>query len=224
VTDDLPVFEGSGKLLRLIAAFLRRPKRGECPKPDVLAGVPQGRQGLPVICLVSAADPADRADPTALARGIGRFVREAHPRRVPNATLSFPPEPRPSGEKSFESVRTVLELLAQDLSSSVNGRDGRVRFRRFGLVNWLMQQGRERFAGRPGQADPQHDRTLLEGLQEREIRRRGFLGILRGPDTELAIENRAPWWLWLALRVVPSTWLWVLRALGAEYRWLRRQP
>ncbi|WP_259670629.1 hypothetical protein [Streptomyces sp. ID38640] len=41
----------------------------------------------------------------------------------------------PLAPESVEAVRRTLERLAQGFALSVHGSDGRVRFRRFGLVN-----------------------------------------------------------------------------------------
>nr|WSX18866.1 hypothetical protein OG690_02950 [Streptomyces tubercidicus] len=214
--SNIPVFRGAGHLLRLIADLVRRPRRRECPEPVRHRGVAQGREGLPVLCLVSGDDHSQ------LAKGISYFLSHADPRRVPHClhdlqTGSPPPD-------SVEAVRHTLERLAQGFARSVHGSDGRVRFRRFGLVNWLTQAGAAGGAPYPGGLEG-NDHTLLQGLREREFRRRRLFGLLRSPETELAVDGSVPWWVWLfAVHVFPLAWFRIRRGLGREYRWLLNQP
>ncbi|MFF4947809.1 hypothetical protein [Streptomyces chattanoogensis] len=214
----IPVFRGAGHLLRLIADLVRRPRRRECPEPVRHRGVAQGREGLPVVCLVGGGDH------TQLAKGISYFLSHADPRRVPHVLHDLAGAAAPSDPESVEAVRYTLEQLARGFARSVNGSDGRVRFRRFGLVNWLMQTGagggRDDTGGLEGT-----DHTLLRGLREREFRRRRLFGLLRSPETELAVDGTVPWWVWLfAVHVFPLAWFRLRRGLGCEYRWLLNQP
>ncbi|WP_310726031.1 hypothetical protein [Streptomyces sp. N2A] len=216
--SQIPVFRGAGHLLRLIADLTRRPRRRECPEPVRHRGVAQGREGLPVLCLVAGPDH------TALAKGIGYFLSHADPRRVPHVLYDLAADAPRSGPESVEAVRRTLERLAQGFARSVNGSDGRVRFRRFGLVNWLTQVGT---GDRPDDLGDMEgtDHTLLQGLREREFRRRRMFGLLRSPETELAVDGKVPWWVWLfAVHVFPLAWFRVRRGLGREYRWLLNQP
>ncbi|MFG2892409.1 ABC transporter substrate-binding protein [Streptomyces sp. NPDC048248] len=215
--SQIPVFRGAGHLLRLIADLVRRPRRRECPEPVRHRGVAQGREGLPVVCLVGGTDH------TQLAKGISYFLSHADPRRVPHCLYDLREGAAGADPESVEAVRRTLERLAQGLALSVNGSDGRVRFRRFGLVNWLIQSS----AGGPGHAGglEGNDHTLLQGLREREFRRRRLFGLLRSPETELAVDGKVPWWVWLfAVHVFPLAWFQVRRGLGREYRWLLNQP
>ncbi|PJN40415.1 hypothetical protein CG747_12100 [Streptomyces sp. CB02959] len=216
--SQIPVFHGAGHLLRLIADLVRRPRRRECPEPVRHRGVAQGREGLPVLCLVAGDDHSQ------LARGISYFLTHADPRRVPHCLHDLTNEPSSGDPGSVEAVRRTLERLAQGFARSVNGADGRVRFRRFGLVNWLVQTGA---GGDPdGAGDVEGtDHSLLQGLREREFRRRRLFGLLRAPETELAVDGHVPWWVWLfAVHVFPLAWFRVRRGLGREYRWLLNQP
>ncbi|MEU9122625.1 hypothetical protein AB0C96_22640 [Streptomyces sp. NPDC048506] len=217
--SNIPVFRGAGHLLRLIADLVRRPRRRECPEPVRHRGVAQGREGLPVICLVAGDDHRQ------LAKGISYFLSHADPRRVPHVLCDLgAADTASAGPESVEAVRRTLELLAQGFARSVNGSDGRVRFRRFGLVNWLMQAGTGNGPGQPGDMEG-NDHTLLQGLREREFRRRRLFGLLRSPETELAVDGTVPWWVWLfAVHVFPLAWFRIRRGLGREYRWLLNQP
>ncbi|MGA5561185.1 hypothetical protein ACPCUV_08400 [Streptomyces platensis] len=216
--SNIPVFRGAGHLLRLIADLVRRPRRRECPEPVRHRGVAQGREGLPVLCLVSGADH------TPLAKGISYFLSHADPRRVPHCLHDLQDGTPPPAPESVEAVRRTLERLAQGFARSVHGSDGRVRFRRFGLVNWLTQAGATGAAPYAGGMEG-NDHTLLQGLREREFRRRRMFGLLRSPETELAVDGTVPWWVWLfAVHVFPLAWFRVRRGLGREYRWLLNQP
>lgn len=216
--SQIPVFHGAGHLLRLIADLVRRPRRRECPEPVRHRGVAQGREGLPVLCLVGGDDHAP------LAKGISYFLSHADPRRVPHVLHDLGADATPLDPASVEAERRALERLAQGFARSVNGSDGRVRFRRFGLVNWLTQAGAANDPGYPGGVEG-NDHTLLQGLREREFRRRRLFGLLRSPETELAVDGKVPWWVWLfAVHVFPLAWFRVRRGLGREYRWLLNQP
>ncbi|BCK73178.1 hypothetical protein Srufu_071310 [Streptomyces libani subsp. rufus] len=178
----------------------------------------QGREGLPVLCLVSGEDH------TQLAKGISYFLSHADPRRVPHCLHDLQDGAPPPPPESVEAVRHTLERLAQGFARSVHGSDGRVRFRRFGLVNWLTQAGATGAAPYSGGMEG-NDHTLLQGLREREFRRRRLFGLLRSPETELAVDGTVPWWVWLfAVHVFPLAWFRVRRGLGREYRWLLNQP
>ncbi|MGG7575395.1 ABC transporter substrate-binding protein [Streptomyces sirii] len=218
VTPVIPVFHGAGHLLRLIADLVRRPRRRECPEPVRHRGVAQGREGLPVVCLVGGDDHAQ------LAKGISHFLGHADPRRVPHVLHDLQAGAQPADPESVDAVRRTLERLAQGFALSVNGSDGRVRFRRFGLVNWLAQVGADSGRSHPGDVEG-NDLTLLQGLREREFRRRRVFGLLRAPETELAVDGKVPWWVWLfAVHVLPLAWFRIRRGLGRDYRWLLNQP
>ncbi|MEU5238030.1 hypothetical protein ACH4UR_13985 [Streptomyces lydicus] len=185
--SPIPVFRGAGHLLRLTADLVRRPRRRECPEPVRHRGVAQGREGLPVVCLVAGDDH------TRLAKGISYFLSHADPRRVPHVLHDLESGPDPAAPPdSVEAVRRTLERLAQGFALGVNGSDGRVRFRRFGLVNWLTQVGAGGGPSHPGDVEG-NDHSLLQALREREFRRRRLFGLLRSPETELAVDGKVPW-------------------------------
>ncbi|MFV0131319.1 hypothetical protein ACLGI4_27030 [Streptomyces sp. HMX112] len=184
-------------------------------------GVP-GRSGLPVVCLIGP-------DQQALVDDIKSSLGRARPVRIPHEFIQTSrlreevARERADLDADWQPIefyRRVLVALAQEYSSASNGSDGRVRFRRFGLVNWLLESN---YTGE--EADPQHDRELLRRLRDREFMRRRLFGVLRSPDTEVSVQGQVPWWaLVLGLHVFPIVWFRAWRGLGAEYRWLMRQP
>ncbi|MER7841932.1 hypothetical protein ABTY98_40120 [Streptomyces sp. NPDC096040] len=215
-----PVFEHADKLFALLHSLVRRPKKGEFPEAT------EGQDGLPVVMLVGyeeseLAELAETIDKTS--------CKEAQPPRIPHklidvsGVLATMNDQRPDLEGDWrraELYRRVLVELAMEFASPSNSPDARVQFRRFGLVNWLLETNNT--------ADPlrgQPDHELLMRLQTRELQRRGFFRVLRNPTTEVALEGRAPWWAWiLGLHVLPVLWFRAWRAVGPEYRWLLRQP
>ncbi|MGW2566222.1 hypothetical protein [Streptomyces sp. NPDC001537] len=215
-----PVFEHADKLFALLHSLVRRPKKGEFPEAT------EGQDGLPVVMLVGY----EESELAELAETIDkRSCKEAQPPRIPHklidvsGVLATMNRERPDLEGDWrraELYRRVLVELAMEFASPSNSPDARVQFRRFGLVNWLLETNNT--------ADPlrgQPDHELLMRLQTRELQRRGFFRVLRNPTTEVALEGRAPWWAWiLGLHVLPVLWFRAWRAVGPEYRWLLRQP
>ncbi|MFD0884263.1 hypothetical protein ACFQ08_06825 [Streptosporangium algeriense] len=176
----------------------------------------QGREGLPIVYIVGAEKH------TKLSHSLAHFLREADPRRVPYSLYCFSGQALRSERESVEATRAALATLAQGFGRDVNGRDGKVRFRRFGLVNWLLQQND---AGDGANSVDGHTSTLLRRLREREVHRRWVFGFLRSPQAELTVGGSVPWWLWLfCLHVIPLAWFGMRLGLGGEYRWLLRQP
>ncbi|MFD7818499.1 hypothetical protein ACFV6E_37175 [Streptomyces sp. NPDC059785] len=211
-----PVFPHADRLFALLNQLVRRPRKGELPSE-----VPH-RDGIPVLGLVG--DRQGR-----LAEQIRRALGEAQPRRVPHEVVSMDerweevvrerPDLAPAWQRS-ELCRRVLVQLAREYSSARGGGDRRVRFRRFGLVNWLLEM-----TSTEDEPDSQHDRDMLRRLRDREFQRRPVLGLLRSPGTEVALQGNVPWWAYvLGLYVLPLTWFRAWRVLGGEYRWLLRQP
>lgn len=211
------VFKDADGVFKLLSRLVRRPSRGESPE-----GV-KGRNGIPVVCLTTQ----DQED---LVADMARALRTARPNGVLHESVDVPEAwsevtrqraDLPDDWKPVELYRQVLVKLAQEYSSASNERDRRVRFRRFGLVNWLLST---QYAAE--EPDPQHDRELLRGLREREFKRRRFFGMLRSPETEVALQGTGiSWWVpILGLHVFPVVWFRAWRGVGTEYRWLLRQP
>jgi hypothetical protein len=212
------VFEHADNVFKLLGTLVRRPRKGELPEDA------KGRHGLPVVRLIGD-EQGDLIEDLEAALGGATPAPVLH-ELVDVAELwtqvrQDPDQNLPDDWQPIELYRRVLVNLAQEFSSARNGRDRRVRFRRFGLVNWLLQT---EYADQ--EPDPQDDRELLRGLREREFRRRRFFGVLRGPETEVAMgSGQIPWYLVLVgLHVFPIVWFRAWRGVGVEYRWLLRQP
>lgn len=212
------VFEHADGVFKLISTLVRRPRKGE------LSEDAKGRNGIPVVCLIG-----DEQDD--LTSDLEASLSSAAPSPVLHEVVDVEDlwsqvvrerEDLPADWQPVELYRRILVRLAQEFSSASNARDRRVRFRRFGLVNWLLQTD---YAAQ--EPDPQYDRELLRGLREREFRRRRVFGVLRDPETEVAMQEivQIPWWLrLLGLHVFPMVWFRAWRGVGVEYRWLLRQP
>jgi ABC-type branched-subunit amino acid transport system substrate-binding protein len=215
-----PVFENADRLFTLLNRLVRRPKKGELPHEV------KDRDGLPVVCLTGD----DQDD---LAEGVRRSLNTAEPRRVPHEFIDMSAmwaevqRTRGVGEfamspewQQAELYRRVLVKLAQEFSSASNGFDRRVRFRRFGLVNWLLEM-----TYTADEPDPRHDRDMLRRLRDRELQRRPLFGFMRSPHTEVALQTRVPWWAYFfGIHILPLVLFRAWRALGSEYRWLLHQP
>jgi hypothetical protein len=214
-----PVFENCDELFRLLRKLAGRPKHGEAPSEV------GDRDGLPVVRLVGD-------EQTELTEAIRKALSDASPARIPHEFIDVPGlwdavrserkdlTQEGPGWPRAELYRRMLVELAVEFSSASNARDTRVRFRRFGLVNWLLESSHTR----QGLDDP-HARRLLTRLRARELRRGRLWAALRSPGGEVALHDRVPWWGWLlALYVFPAIWFRAWRVLGTEYRWLLRQP
>ncbi|MFS8204776.1 ABC transporter substrate-binding protein [Streptomyces sp. CWNU-52B] len=211
-----PVFAHADRLFSLLNKLVRRPGKGELPREVT------HRDGIPVLCLVG--DHQDR-----LVEQIRRAFAETQPRRVSHEVVVMDErwdelvhdraDLAPEWQRT-ELCRRVLVQLAHTCSSARGGDDGRVRFRRFGLVNWLLEM-----TCTDEEPDSRHDQDMLSRLREREFRRRPVFGFLRAPGTEVALQGKVPWWAYVfGLYVLPLMWFRAWRVLGGEYRWLLRQP
>jgi hypothetical protein len=218
-----PVFAHADRLFDLLNRLVRRPRKGELPHEV------RDRDGIPVLSLVG-----DRQE--GLARQVAQALSAAEPRRVPHevigmdalwdqvvadrgsdeGALEYLPEPW----QRAELCRRILVRLAAEYSSARYGHDQRVRLRRFGLVNWLLEM-----TYTDQQPNSQHAQDMLRRLRDREIQRRPLFGFMRSPSTEVALQGNVPWWAYLlGLHVLPLVWFRAWRVLGSEYRWLLRQP
>jgi hypothetical protein len=223
----MPVFNGAAEVVELLRTLFRRPRIGELPYREQGERGIRRRRGLPMLCLVR---PAGLEVLPALA---GRLASTGQG-RAPHAMVTFPPEepadgrPRLGGDAGeLEAVRAVLFALAEELGTGRNAGSGRIRFRRFGLANWLFQQDvRGRYLV--------PDKVLLRLLRERSLAQRRFPA---SPDVSEDVQTElrslpAPWWvrpLMPLLRRVPPLWFaWKasgrLPGFGADYRWFLRQP
>ncbi|WP_107081813.1 hypothetical protein [Streptomyces sp. SBT349] len=211
-----PVFAHADRLFALLGRLVRRPRRGELPSevPD--------RDGIPVLWLIGD-------DQDGLAEQVGRALSAARPRHVPHEfvamdeiwghVLAERADLTPDWQRA-ELCRRVLAPLAKELAPARHGRDQPVRFRRFGLVNWLLEM-----TYTAEEPNSRHAQDMLRRLRDREIQRRPLLGFTRSPSTEVSLQGQVPWWAYLlGLHVLPLVWFRAWRVLGSEYRWLVRQP
>lgn len=216
---DLPLFAGVAEVVGLVDRLCERPRFGDDPHGDGLALNDRRKQrGLPLVCVVGPS----RAGEPRLLPGLAKRLTDAVPRPIPH---SLPPIPEGSvsagSDDEVERVRQILTAAAQELGSSRNASGGRIRFRRFGLLAWLMSQEL---------TDPDSARRsakLRTLLRERDVAKR----------FDEAVENvgkNVPQTGWLgvatrALRLLPPL-LFVLRVsgrvplIGGVYRWFLRQP
>ncbi|WP_153455657.1 type 1 periplasmic-binding domain-containing protein [Streptomyces smaragdinus] len=119
-----------------------------------------------------------------------------------------------------ELCRRSLVKLAQEFSSDSYGPDQRVRFRRFGMVNWLLQT-----TDSPEEPDSQHGRLVIRRLRDREFARRRLFRLTGGSSAESALTGQVQWWAQLfGLVLAPLIWFRLWRLVGQEYRWLLKQP
>jgi hypothetical protein len=223
----MPVFNGAAEVVELLRTLFRRPRIGELPYREQGERGIRRRRGLPMLCLVR---PAGLGVLPALA---GRLASTGQG-RVPHAMITFPGAEPSAGSPwlggdagELEAVRVVLFALAEELGTGRNAGSGRIRFRRFGLANWLLQQdvrGRHLVP----------DKVLLRLLRERSLAQRR---LPPSPDVSEDVQTElrslpAPWWvrpLMPLLRRVPPLWFgWKasgrLPVFGADYRWFLRQP
>ncbi|MFC4055761.1 hypothetical protein ACFOY4_39260 [Actinomadura syzygii] len=211
-----PVFAHADRLFVLLGALVRRPRKRELP------GELPGRDGIPILSLIGDAQGE-------LAEQIGRALGNAQPRHVPHRIIDMDETwAQVAAERAdlspdwrrAEMCRRVLVALAEEFSSARYGREQPVRFRRFGLVNWLLEMTRTDEA-----PNSQHARDMLRWVRNREIQRRPLFGFLRSPNTEVTLQQQVPWWAYLlGLYVLPLMLFRAWRVLGSEYRWLLRQP
>jgi len=128
-----------------------------------------------------------------------------------------------TGAEDVSKVRDILFALSRELVSGRNSRYGRIRFRRFVLLYWLMGQSLA-----AGVQDP--DRVLREKLREHDITVRPDERILAAATDTVSEVVAIPAWGRRLLSVVPPIWFRIktsgrLPGIGSVYRWfLRGQP
>ncbi|TCO50737.1 ABC transporter substrate-binding protein [Actinocrispum wychmicini] len=216
-TEQLTVFDGADQVVELVRALVHRPRFGEAPERtrDQDTWRRRGRKGIPMVCLVR--DVHERE----LLAELDKRLEQARPKPVPHARYTYGsrvadwPESgdralKPAHASDVEPIRAVLSDLAVDLA----GRDGAPRFRRFRLVRWLTEQSLRDAITEP-------DGELLRRLRERDLARRRSFATERTDE----LTDIVPSWARFVLRLVPPLWFRAkISGLGAEYRWLLRQP
>lgn len=215
---ELPIFEGVEDLIELLGALCRRPRFGDGPsRTEFSRRQRRTGRGLPMICLVRAQSQAG------LLGRLARPMAEARPSPVPHCHARLPQDSIAPGRPSVARVGEVLARAAQWLGSSRNAKGGRIRFRRFGLLNWLMSQEKP-----AGLDSAQWSAELRSRLRKRDIRQ-------RFDDAIASVGQDVPdpsGWLKALIglaRLVPPL-LFRLRVtgrvplVGRQYRWFLRQP
>lgn len=125
------------------------------------------------------------------------------------------------GRERVQQVRTILAQAANQLGSSRNAHGGRIRFRRFGLLDWLMDQDL---------SDIETARRASE-LRTR-LRRRDIVQWFDDAITSVSGDIPASgWWRPVVslVRLLPPLLFMVkvtgrVPLIGAQYRWFLRQP
>ena len=222
----MPIFPGVGGVINLVRELIRRPRFGEAPFGARLGRRRAGRMGIPMVCLVR--DGTQQLLPAIATE----YLDRARPGRIPHALHQFTPQLRPDlapGEdvppptaKDVDNIREILYGISRELFSGRNSRYGRIRFRHFGLLYWLMGQSL-------GSEVKDPDRVLRERLRERDIVVRPDERILTATTETLAEVTRITPWVRRLLTLIPPLWFAVkvsgrIPILSTPYRWFLRQP
>ncbi|WP_395575620.1 hypothetical protein [Streptomyces sp. BK79] len=210
------------RLFELVQKLVKRPAKGELPEevPD--------RDGIPVIEFLGD----HHAE---LAVQLEQAAHGAQPRSVPHQRIDMDAlwaeviEERGTADgatyltpewQQAELCRRTLVKLAKEFSSDRYGEDQRVRFRRFGMVNWLLQT-----TDSDQEPDGQQGEVVKQRLRDRELARRRLFRLMHNPSTEAALTGQVRWWAQLfVLVLLPLIWFRLWRFVGQEYRWLLKQP
>jgi hypothetical protein len=218
-TGDLTVFRGVLDVVRLVDRLCRRPRFGDlADSPD--AHSRRAQRGLPLLCLVRSPQHSG------LLGGLAKRLTRARPSRVPHCLVRLRTD-RPAlarnefSDVDVHQVREILAHAAERLGSSRNARGGRIRFRRFGLLDWLMSEDLD-------------DVDIPRRAAELRGRLRGRDIVQRFDDTITSAGKQVDltgWWRFLAglIRLLPPL-LFAVRVtgrvpfVGEQYRWFLRQP
>lgn len=229
-------------LLRLLGTLVRRPKRGELPTSEP-GDAPGTRRGLPLICMVRPREQRGQVRERLEAWLHAGSTDHDSPRarEIPHTVVAPDvgargDQPsnddvirRPAKSDEIERVRTLLVDLANGLRHE-QWHGGRIPFRCFDLLQWLMDQ---RFpavrsddtkpapAGDSGRYDWLRARLFERDMGRRRLAARDAVADAV-PDSTWGRPMRAMV-LWL-----PALWLamrraWRIPLIGGRYRWLRNQ-
>lgn len=214
--DVSAALPGVAEMLELLRLMCRRPRRGELPGRAV-DELPRGRRGLPLVCVVRPAG-------LPVLRALAGHLAGAKPGQIPHAVVSCDLGTRPVGADAewtaTANVADILSQAARSLGGTRNSRYGRIRFRRFALVHWLLSQD---LTG--GDLDP--DRVLSRRLRQRAIAQHRLGGA--GEELLAVTSGVTPAWTRTLMWIIPPLWF-LVRASGRvpvisqPYRWLLRQP
>jgi hypothetical protein len=217
---DLTVFRGVFDVVDLVHRLCLRPKFGDLAD-SADSHRRRAQRGLPLLCLIRSPRHSG------LLGGLAQRLTSARPSRVPHCLVRLRTEERRHrgadefSDGSVQQVREILAHAAKRLGSSRNAKGGRIRFRRFGLLDWLMSEDLK-------DVDvPRRGSELRSKLRERDIVQRFDDAITSaGKQT-----NLTGWWRFLAviIRMLPPL-LFAVRLtgrvplVGEQYRWFLRQP
>lgn len=212
---EFPLFNGLVHVLDLIKELYQRRRRPQRREFTEGSRMRRGPKWLPMLCLVR---PERQS---ALLPALSSWLNEADPHRVPHAYVELTPdrreptrEPRdtkpprgPWTTRDVEAIRDNLRSIANALADSRNGRTRHLRFPRFGLAYWLMQQDL------PGYEPSERRVQLRKELQERSPDPRRIVD-------DVVPEANAPWGWWYARTAfnICLPWLFALEVSG-RVRW-----
>lgn len=174
------------------------------------------RRGIPILRLVVEED-----DLQPFVLSLAHVLKNAEPGRVPHAKHNWVDQTTSptAPEDLVEITRRALTAISRELSEGGNTRYGRIRFRRLGLVSWLMRGP----AGPAGEDDADSDTTLKRELIQHEGMRRsvGYGLVLDSAEASKKLNAfvRPLYAILLYLKIHGR-----IPGLGVEYRWLLRQP
>jgi hypothetical protein len=225
---DLPVFRGVTDVVELIDRLCRRSRVGDDTslgdRVDT-RGEMRTRRGLPLVCLI-------RPSPDGRLLGfLARRLDTANRSRVPHCLLRLSPvepdaseqaEPEPDDQhRDVRKVRKILAAAANQLGGSRNAQGGRIRFRRFSLLLWLMSQDLTAV-----------DSARRESELRARLRRRDIVQWFDDTITSLSGDIPTSGWWNIPVRLIRllPPLFFMLRVsgrvpgFGAPYRWFLRQP
>lgn len=226
---ELPVFQGVTEVVDLVGRLIRRPLWDRPLDGDIgRRRERRARQGLPVVCLI-------RPDEiNTLLPGFVRRLDKASPGRIPHCYIQLTADARdgeapstqlrqPVGMSHNEvlQVRSILARAANRLGSSRNARGGRIRFRRFGVLDWLMGQD---LSDVDGEGRERRLRSLLRQRDDKQW----FTDTIDSVNT--AFESSGRWRALLSVATLLSPLYFRAKVsgripgFGGQYRWFLRQP
>ncbi|CAM4064666.1 hypothetical protein KIPE111705_38700 [Kibdelosporangium persicum] len=212
-------FDGADQLTELIDELSRAPRTGARPLRSSESGrwtsggkrdPSPGRQGLPIVCLVRSVPHQD------VLGHLSRLLATAEPEPVRHAHVVLDMDRDDGVDNGVEAIRDILWRASDQLTSSSWFR-GRLRFKLFTLVAWLMSL-----------AIP-HDDLMPDRELSRRIQVHTLLERFGSPVDDLRHgPARTPWWM-RPLLVLTSVWFWLAATgrvplLPSRYRWFMRQP
>lgn len=218
-------------LAELLKRLIRRPRRGEAPGERTDGSRRsrwqrrrdrRDRRGLPIVPFVER-QPTPAGEKSPVFVWLETLLNHPRRGRLPHCYVDYrtiaaagsPATEDPAATRLRVLTATLL-AMSRGLSEARNQGPGRLRFRRFGLVHWLINHEIT-----PGEMDP--DVALRQALRARDLLRRGAKKTLDISNLQVA------GWLQALVRFLPPLWFnakvngW-LPGVRMEYRWLLKQP